>query len=139
MMRAVRQRGTAPELATGKLLRSLGTSYRKNCADLPGRPDFSNRARAWALFVHGCFWHGHRNCAKTKGGRSGRIPAANRAFWEEKIAANRKRDRAKALMLKGLGLRVGVLWECELRKPEDARRKLAKLLDLPEHTGRIGG
>lgn len=130
MMRAVGQRRTSAEGAVQTILRRLGARYRLNHAGLPGRPDFANRTRSWAVFVHGCFWHGHRNCAKTKGGSSGRIPATNTEWWAEKIDANRERDQRKERALRDLGLRVLIVWECELRDEAKLRRRLGRLLDL---------
>ena len=128
MMRAVGQRDTGPEIAVRRILRNLGIGYRVRNRDLPGSPDIANRKRCWAIFVHGCFWHGHQNCQKTKGGESGRIPKQNRAFWTEKIRANRKRDKRKESELRRAGYRVFVVWECALQNPEAVRRRLARLL-----------
>lgn len=138
MMRAVGQRDTSAERAAGRILRELGVRYRLNHPGLPGRPDFANRCRGWAIFVHGCFWHGHRNCQKTKGGRTGRVPASNRPYWSAKIDANRERDRRKSRQLRLLGLRVLVVWECELRNPERLRTKLREFVDPDRSAGRIG-
>ncbi|MGE3171541.1 MAG: very short patch repair endonuclease [Planctomycetota bacterium] len=132
MMRAVRQRGTAPERAVGAMLRDLGARYRLNHPGLPGRPDFANRACGWAIFVHGCFWHGHRNCRKTKGGASGRVPATNAKWWGEKIEANRARDARKSRALRQQGLQVLTVWECELRHPDNLCRKLRRFLEAEE-------
>ena len=115
MMRSVRQRDTVPEIRVRQLVSQLGYRYRLNRRDLPGSPDLSNETRGWAIFVHGCFWHGHRNCKKTKGGRSGRVPAKNSSFWSEKLAANRARDARKSRELRRAGFRVLTIWECELR------------------------
>ena len=130
MMRAVGQGGTAAERAVQAMLRELGARYRLNHPGLPGRPDFANRARGWAIFVHGCFWHGHRDCRKTKGGASGRVPATNAKWWSKKIEANRERDARKERSLRDLGVRVLTVWECELRQVEKLRRKLLRFLDL---------
>lgn len=130
MMRAVRQRGTEPEMAVRAILRELGVRYRLNHPGLPGRPDFANRTRSWAIFVHGCFWHGHRNCRRTKGGGTGRVPATNTNWWHGKIEANRARDARKARALRESGLTVLTVWECELRDPAKVRRKLTRFLDL---------
>ena len=129
MMRAVGQRDTSAERAVQNILRELGARYRLNHPGLPGRPDFANRTRNWAIFVHGCFWHGHRDCRKTKGGKSGRVPATNAAFWSAKIDANRERDARKERDLRNLGLDVLTIWECELREPEKVRRKMLGFLD----------
>ena len=129
MMRAVGQQRTGPERIMRAILRDLGVHYRLNHPGLPGRPDFANRTRGWAIFVHGCFWHGHRNCRKTKGGRSGRVPVTNSRFWSEKIEANRERDRRKERQLRDLNLRVLTVWECELQQPSKVRHRLMSLLD----------
>jgi len=129
MMRAVRQRGTTAERAVQVVLRDLGARYRVNHAGLPGHPDFANRSRGWAIFVHGCFWHGHRHCRKTKGGARGRVPASNSAAWESKLEANRERDARKERALRDLGLRVLTIWECELRDSTKLQGKIARFLD----------
>ena len=128
MMRAVRQRGTRPERAVRAIVTGLGFKYRLNARGLPGSPDLSNLRAGWALFVHGCFWHGHRNCQKTKGGRGGRIPLTNQAYWSKKMDDNRRRDQRQARQLRAMGLRVRTIWECELKDPERVSRKLAKFL-----------
>lgn len=96
MMQAVRRHGTDIEIAVRRAVTRLGLHSLANAAALPGRPDLSNRRQKWAIFVHGCFWHGHRNCRKTKGGEAGRILVANKTFWEEKISTNQPRDARKA-------------------------------------------
>jgi DNA mismatch endonuclease (patch repair protein) len=108
LMKRVRQRDTGPELAVRRILISLGARYRVNVSGLPGSPDVANRSRGKALFVHGCFWHFHQDCVR------GRIPKRNRAFWKEKLIANRRRDENKKKALVNLGFDVLVLWECEL-------------------------
>lgn len=127
MMRAVGQRGTEPEMVVRSILRSLGVSYRVNCRSLPGSPDISNRKRGWAVFVNGCFWHGHRNCSKTKGGSSFRVPEGNRRYWAEKFEQNRRRDATKCRELRSLGLRVAIVWECEFSCPGRLEDRLVRL------------
>lgn len=77
-------------------------------ACLPGTPDLVNRRRGWAVFVHGCYWHGHLGCKRAT------VPKRNAEFWTEKIAANRRRDEAKIAALRALGFEVFVVWECEI-------------------------
>jgi DNA mismatch endonuclease (patch repair protein) len=109
VMRRVKGRGTRPERILRRLVWSLGGRYRLNRGDLPGKPDIVLAGRGLAVFVHGCFWHGH-DCA-----RGARVPKANRAYWIRKIAANRARDVAARAALEGAGWRVEVVWECELK------------------------
>lgn len=124
MMQAVRRHGTDIEIAVRRAVTRLGHHSRPNAATLPGRPDLSNQREKWAIFVHGCFWHGHRNCRKTKGGEAGRIPVANKTFWEEKISTNRTRDARKAQELRRIGYRVLTVWECDVKNAVRLERKL---------------
>jgi DNA mismatch endonuclease Vsr len=121
-MKAVRRSDTAPELEVRQLLHRLGARFRVCPRDLPGRPDIANKSRQWCVFVHGCFWHGHRSCVLA------RLPRTNRAWWREKISANRKRDARKVAAMRELGFRVAVVWQCELLVPSVATRRLKLLL-----------
>ena len=130
MMRAVRQRGTSAELAVRSILSESGVYYRLNRRTLPGSPDISNCSKGWALFVNGCFWHGHKNCDKTKSGRSPRVPLRNHVYWSTKLKGNRFRDARKVRELRGVGLRVAIVWECELRDKEALRERLEQFARL---------
>ena len=121
-MSRVRQRGTAAEIAVAVVLRSLGYRYRLNVRALPGSPDFANRRRKWAIFVHGCFWHHHSGCARAT------IPKANRAFWREKFEANHKRDAKAVRALRKAGFRVVIIWECETERHKSLENRLSKVL-----------
>ena len=109
VMRRVKASGTDPELAVRRLIWRLGGRYRLNREDLPGRPDIVLAGRRLAIFVHGCFWHGH-DCA-----RGARIPKSNRDYWVAKVARNRTRDLAAREALAAAGWRVETVWECELK------------------------
>lgn len=108
LMRRVRQQRTSVEEAVAKVLRESGVSYRRNVRSLSGSPDFANKTRRWVIFVNGCFWHQHRGCTRAT------VPKRNREFWEAKFAANRKRDASKIRVLRGLGFKVLLIWECEV-------------------------
>jgi DNA mismatch endonuclease, patch repair protein len=122
VMRAVKARDTGPEIQVRAWLRALGHRYRLDARDLPGRPDIVFRGRKKAIFVHGCFWHGH-DCA-----RGARAPKANADYWSAKIVRNRARDAASAAALRELGWSSLVIWECALRTPDAARAMLADFL-----------
>ncbi len=128
MMRRVGQQRTPVEQAASAILWGLGHHYRLNNRRLPGSPDLSNQSEGWALFVNGCFWHGHKNCPKTKGGPSPRVPALHRRFWTKKIKDNRKRDARKCRELRRLGLRVVIVWECQLKRTDKVIERLRRVL-----------
>jgi DNA mismatch endonuclease, patch repair protein len=115
-MQSVRRRGTKPELCVRRVLSDLKIRYRVNVRGLPGSPDIANAARHFAIFVHGCFWHRHPGC------RHASTPATNGAFWEAKFEANVRRDRRKKRVLREMGYRVLVVWECQASDPSLARR-----------------
>lgn len=117
-MRAVKSRDTSPELAVRALLRGFAPGYRLHRRDVPGNPDIAYVGRKQAIFVHGCFWHGH-DCA-----RGARMPKANAAYWRAKIARNRLRDAAHRDRLAALGWRALVVWECELKDKAALEKKL---------------
>lgn len=117
-MKAVRQRGTKPELAVSEELRARRIRHRLNVSNLPGSPDIANARRRFAIFVHGCFWHRHAGC------RYATSPKSNQAFWEAKFEANRRRDRAKMRALRERSFRVLVVWECQTRNG-----KMGRMLD----------
>jgi DNA mismatch endonuclease (patch repair protein) len=122
-MRSVGGAGTGPERAVRALIWSLGGRYRLNRADLPGKPDIVLAGRRLAIFVHGCFWHGH-DCP-----RGARVPKTNRAYWTGKIARNRSRDAAAREALETSGWRVETVWECELRDMEALSRRAKAWLE----------
>jgi DNA mismatch endonuclease Vsr len=122
-MARVRQRGTAAELIVARSLRSLGASYRVNVRKLAGSPDFANRTRKWAVFVHGCFWHHHVGCKRAT------VPKSNNKFWREKFLANRMRDRRAVLNLRRSGYQVAVIWECEIGDDDLVCMKLLQVLE----------
>lgn len=128
IMRSVGQRDTKAELEVRRILKSLGLAYRVDNRGLPGSPDIANRSKRWAIFVNGCFWHGHRTCRKTKACGSPRIPVANGGYWEEKFVANRKRDARKCIELRALEFKVLIVWECELLEPSQLRERLARAI-----------
>ena len=122
LMSRVRQTGTAPELRVRKLIHALGVRFRTRATDLPGTPDIVNRKHRWVIFVHGCYWHAHAGC------RLWKIPTRNRAFWRDKFASNRARDRKKVLALERLGYAVLVIWQCNLDDEQALRGKVLSFL-----------
>ncbi len=124
IMQAVKSSGTDIEETVASLVRELTMPFRRNVAGLPGRPDLCNKTRRWAIFVNGCFWHCHTNCAKTQGGRYGRIPKTNSAFWQQKLLRNRIRDHQSRVLLRRMGYRVLTVWQCQCSNQLQLRRRL---------------
>lgn len=120
VMRAVKSRDTGPELKVRRAAHALGLRFRLKRDDLPGKPDIVFPARHVALFVHGCFWHGH-DCP-----RGARVPQANRAYWLAKIGRNVTRDKASSASLRKLGWKPAIIWECETADPARLARLIAR-------------
>jgi DNA mismatch endonuclease (patch repair protein) len=122
VMRRVKGRNTGPELALRRLLTRMGQRYRLHRKDLPGSPDVVMIGRRTAIFMHGCFWHGH-DC-----GRGARQPKSNADYWMAKIARNRTRDVSSRAALEAMGWRAVTIWECELKDQAALEQRLKVLL-----------
>jgi DNA mismatch endonuclease (patch repair protein) len=118
MMAGIRGTGTLPEQLVRSYLFRQSFRFRKNVPGLPGRPDIVLPKYNAVVFVHGCFWHGHPRC------KFAVVPKSNVAFWKEKLASNRERDRRNRRNLRTLGWRVFTIWECQLDE-----RRLARLAE----------
>ena len=122
VMRRVKGKDTGPELKVRKALTRIGARYRLHRKDLPGNPDIVMPGRKLALFVHGCFWHGH-DCA-----RGARVPKQNQDYWVGKVERNRARDARSREALATLNWRAETLWECELKDDVALAERLMALL-----------
>lgn len=109
IMSKVRSSGTKPEITVRRKLHALGFRFRLHQQTLPGKPDIVLPKHRSVIFVHGCFWHHHEGCGKSK------LPSSNEGFWQAKIADNIRRDRKNLSELKRLGWRAMVIWECETK------------------------
>lgn len=114
MMSGIRGKDTKPELLVRRFLHRAGLRFRLH-AKLPGKPDLVFPKHHTAVFVHGCFWHGH-SC------RAFRLPKTNTSFWKKKIESNQERDKNAIDNLKLSGWRSIVIWECELRGHTEKQR-----------------
>lgn len=110
-MRLIRAEDTKPELRVRKHLHALGLRFRLHARGLPGRPDIVFSSRRLVIFVHGCFWHRHKNCSKA------RLPRSRLDYWLPKLERNVSRDREHVRELKKLGWRVMTIWECQTSRP----------------------
>lgn len=109
-MSNIHSSSTKPEVKLRKELWSKGFRYRKNDKRLPGSPDIVLPKHRTVIFIHGCFWHGHKGCKYYT------IPKTNREFWVEKVERNQKRDEDVWRQLEAKSWSVIIVWECELKK-----------------------
>lgn len=109
IMSHVTGKETKPEIIVRKYLFARGLRYRKNVKRLPGTPDIVFPKYKTAVFVNGCFWHGHKGC------KYSHLPSTNLEYWDKKIADNIERDERKKRELEGLGYRVLIIWQCQLK------------------------
>lgn len=121
IMSAIRGKDTRPEMVVRRAAHRLGLRYRLHVRSLPGRPDLVLPKHGIAIFVNGCFWHGHVGCKRNS------IPKSNSDFWKSKIEENTRRDAENSRCLNSLGWRVVVLWECEVRSSEMATAALREI------------
>lgn len=109
-MAAIHSSSTKPELLLRKNLWRLGFRYRVNVKRLPGSPDIVLPKYRTAIFVHGCFWHGHKGC------KNYTVPKTNTDFWKEKVGRNQQRDQEVWRQLEAKGWYVIIVWECQLKQ-----------------------
>ncbi len=120
-MRQIKGKDTKPELLVRRFLFANGFRYRLHVKELPGKPDIVLPKYKTVIFVHGCFWHGHKGCKYFS------IPKTRTEWWLTKIKGNTRRDKQAEIELNVMGWRVIVIWECELKKSQ-AEQTLQDLL-----------
>lgn len=125
-MSRVRSKDTTLELVVRKFLFSKGFRYRIHAKHLPGTPDLIFGKFRIAIFIHGCFWHGHEGCKLAS------TPKTRTRWWQEKIDSNRRRDERNATALQMTGWNVVTIYGCELT-PAKRDRTLHKLQSLLSH------
>lgn len=124
-MAAIRSRDTKPELSIRKLLHGRGYRFVTGRRVAGFRPDVLFTRRRKAIFVHGCFWHGHRSCGRDK------TPKTRSEYWCEKIAKNKRRDKRALSALTRAGWDVLTLWECEIQPNDQLVSRLTRFLGPP--------
>lgn len=108
-MASVHSKDTKPEMLVRRFLFSRGIRYRLHVRTLPGSPDIVLPKYKAVIFINGCFWHGHEGCPLH------RVPKSNVKFWVNKIERNKERDQREYFLLKKMGWKVLLVWECQLR------------------------
>lgn len=131
-MAAIKGKDTKPEMIVRKYLFSRGLRFRVQVRKLPGTPDIVLPKYKTAVFVNGCFWHGHEGC------KYFRLPKSNVEFWKEKIERNIERDRESMQALLDLGWKVIRVWECELRNKANREAILNKIYNSITTSGNSG-
>lgn len=121
IMQSVRTKDTGPEMIVRRLLHGMGYRYRLHRKGLPGSPDIVLPGRRKAIFIHGCFWHGH-NCQK------GRLPKSRIDYWLPKIERNKERDISATERLQTDGWDVLTIWQCEIADKTALETKLRNFL-----------
>ena len=139
-MSRIHGKGTKPELKVRQWLWRHGYRYRLNVKSVPGKPDIVMRRYRTAIFVNGCFWHGHhvetQNLAslpEITNSSCCKIPQTNREFWVNKIKRNQERDQKNYQILHDNGWQVIVVWECQLTPKRIEETMLRVELLLNEH------
>jgi DNA mismatch endonuclease (patch repair protein) len=121
LMQRVRGKNTKPEMIVRKMIWAMGYRYRLHDNRLPGSPDIVFKKRKKAIFVHGCFWHAH-------GCKKGLPPKSNLDFWRPKLEATKSRDRNNQKELKDKNWEVLVIWQCDLKNPEEVTSRIRNFL-----------
>ena len=121
VMSRIRGTDTKPEMLIRRYLHGLGFRFRLHKKGVPGTPDLWLPKYNAAIFVNGCYWHQHQGC------KYAYMPKQNRRFWKAKFESNIARDLENLAALKAHGIRVLVIWECQLRSKANCEKTLPKI------------
>jgi DNA mismatch endonuclease (patch repair protein) len=110
VMSKIRSKNTKPELLLRSDLHKRGYRFRIHSTSFPGKPDIILPKYKTVIFVNGCFWHQHKNCI------DGRIPKTRVKYWKDKLDKNVNRDIRNKKIIKKMGWKVIITWECEIEK-----------------------
>lgn len=124
IMQSVRSKDTGPEMIVRQIAHSLGYRFRLHRRDLPGTPDLVFPSRKKAVYVHGCFWHGH-GCSK------GKLPKSRPEFWTPKVERNKERDSEAVAAMDAMGWKTLTLWQCETKDRDAVAKALVDFLGTP--------
>lgn len=124
IMRLVKSKNTKPELLVRSATHRLGLRFRLHDPRLPGKPDIVLPRWKVVIFVNGCYWHRHRSCRKAT------LPKSNIEQWENKFRANVARDASNYKLLKEAGWRVIIIWQCQIRDLDTAKKLITRRLNI---------
>lgn len=122
-MRRIRSTGTSPEMIVRRLVHERGFRYRLHVENLPGKPDLVFPRLKRIIEVRGCFWHQHGECIDSH------VPKSRQEYWRPKLERNQQRDVENLRILKSLGFRVLIVWECETKYDRRLASKLMRFLN----------
>ena len=122
-MSRIRAKNTKPEVFVRSMLHRMGYRFRIHLKGLPGKPDIVLPKYHTAIFVHGCFWHGHEGC------KDFAPPKTRTEWWLNKIDGNKKKDTENIAQLDRQGWQVIIIWECELT-PDNRENTIKSLVDV---------
>lgn len=126
-MSQIRSKNTKPEVLLRKILFGQGFRFRLHAKDLPGKPDIVLKKYRTVIFVHGCFWHGHKDC------RYFVIPKTRTEWWVNKISGNQRNDAKKKADLKTAEWNVIEVFECDLKKDKVEKTVNRVILNIKRH------
>ncbi|MHB8753853.1 MAG: very short patch repair endonuclease [Candidatus Acidiferrales bacterium] len=123
-MRQIKSKGMKPEMVVRRLAHSLGYRYRLHTQSLPGKPDLVFPRLKKIIDVRGCFWHQHGRCTDSH------IPNSRKSYWAPKLESNVRRDTRNVRLLRRLGWRVLIIWECQTGRSRQTKleNKIARFL-----------
>jgi DNA mismatch endonuclease, patch repair protein len=130
IMQSVKTKNTGPELVVRRTAHALGYRYRLHRNSLPGKPDIVFPILRKAIFVHGCFWHGH-SCDK------GRPPKSRAEYWLPKIKGNKARDASAVAALHELGWKTLTIWQCQTIEPRVLQKIVVDFLGRRKRKRRL--
>ena len=114
-MSQIRSKNTKPELIVRSWLHKQGFRFRLHDKNLPGKPDIVLKKYKTVIFVHGCFWHGHKGCKYFV------VPKTRTKWWLNKINGNIERDKKAQKELKKMGWKVVKIWECKVKNSKNIK------------------
>ncbi len=122
IMSRIRGRDTTPEKSIRSLLHTRGYRFSLCSKRLPGCPDIVLARHRRVVFIHGCFWHGHKDCPRSP------LPSTNVQFWKKKITGNIARDARVRTEIRKLGWKLLVIWQCQIKKRKMMEQRLTCFL-----------
>lgn len=121
-MALVKNKNTKPEMLVRSMVYGLGYRYRLHDKQIPGKPDLVFKSRKKVIFIHGCYWHRHEKC------KLARLPKSRLDFWLPKLESNKIRDQKNQKLLRDMGWKFLVIWECEIGNQDKLKEKITNFL-----------